>query len=91
MLENKIYLVDGSYLDISISYRLGGWNTKRGYYLSVMRCRKITQCGVDMIETDVYDLANKTILLKEVTRKSKKAEIEAENIAREKFPQYITA
>ncbi len=89
MLENKIYLSDGSWLKVSVVYSLGGWQSKRGYYLSVIRQEKSIVSGC--VQTNIFDPANKTILLKEVTRKSKKAEQEAESIAREKFPQYITA
>jgi hypothetical protein len=89
MLANKIYLDDGSWLKVTIIYSLGGWQSKRGYYLSVIRQEKSNVSGC--VQTNIFDPANKTILLKEVTRKSKKAEIEAENIAREKFSQYMTA
>ena len=89
MFENKIYLNDGSWLKVSVIYKLGGWQIKRGYYLSVIRQEESSIPGY--VRTNLFDPANKSILLKEVNRKSKKAEQEAENIAREKFPQYVTA
>jgi hypothetical protein len=84
MFSKRIFLGGNKYIGVDISYI-----TKKGYYLNVypFELEKIGGCA--MVSRDI--LAGKSYLLKQVARKSKKAEQEAENIAREKFPQYITA
>jgi hypothetical protein len=89
MFSKRISQGDNKYIGVEIEYNLGKYGSRRGYYLSVYPFEIEIMGGHEMIVRDI--LAGKSYLLKEVKRKSKKAEIEAENIAREKFSQYMTA
>ena len=73
------------FLKVEVYYNLGGMNyftyksEPRGYYLSVTPVERIDRGGY-FVETQAAFSGYKTIL-KEVKRKSKKAETEAEQLA----------
>jgi hypothetical protein len=87
MFSKRISQGDNKYIGVDIEYSLGKYGCRRGYYLSVYPFEIEIMGGYEMIVRDI--LAGKSYLLKEVKRKSKKAEIEAENIARESYPAYF--
>lgn len=78
---------DGTILYYRVSYDLGGYNyftsqaIERGYYLSIQRQRNEFQAF-----TDLSDKAGAArMLLKTVSRKSKKAQSEADTMALDKL------
>jgi hypothetical protein len=89
MFSKRISQGDNKYLQVEICYDNGGYSTKRGYYIYIYPLEIEKIGGFDFIARNI--LAGKYRLLKEVTRKSKKAEQEAEAIARESYPQYFVS
>lgn len=83
------------FLKVEVYYSLGGMNyftyksEPRGYYLSVMPIERIDR-GSYFVETQAAFSGYKTIL-KEVKRKSKKAETEAEQLASELMQSIVNA
>jgi hypothetical protein len=82
MFSERISLGGNKYIGVDISYI-----TKKGYYLNVypFELEKIGGCA--MVSRDIW--AGKSYLLKQVARKSKKAEQEAEEIAIEKYNELV--
>lgn len=83
------------FLKVEVYYSLGGMNyftyksEPRGYYLSVTPIERIDRGGY-FVETQSAFSGYKTIL-KEVKRKSKKAETEAEQLAAELMQSIVNA
>ena len=88
-LELKKNANNWNYLDVELEYNIGGYNyfsgkeTPRGYYLSVQPIERGEQLS------SVIAFTGTNFLIKEVKRKSNKAEAEAEQIAKEKENEYI--
>ena len=80
---NEFKTANGNILYYRISYDLGGYNyftsqaIERGYYLSIQRQRNEFTAFADL--SDPAGAAN--MLLKTVSRKSKKAQATAESLA----------
>jgi hypothetical protein len=83
MFSKRISRGNNKYIGVEMVYSLGNYGGKRGYYLSVYPFEIEIIGGYEMIVRDI--LAGKKYILKEVSRKSKKAEAEAEVMAIEKF------
>lgn len=87
--ENK----NANALKIDVYYVLGGYNCfthkteARGYYLSASPVQRYERDGVAFESYTAFSGAK--LLLLEVSRKSKKAEAEAERIAAEKEKELI--
>ena len=85
---------NATHLKVRTYYSLGGSNMltytaeRRGYYLSVSPVRRFKLDGGVEMESYVAFTGTK-MLLKEVARKSKKAEAEAEQIAAEKMDDLV--
>ena len=80
---NEFKTANGTILYYRVSYNLGGYNyftgqaIERGYYLSIQRQRNEFEAFTDL--SDNAGAAN--MLLKTVSRKSKKAQATAEGLA----------
>lgn len=80
---NEFKTANGNILYYRVSYDLGGYNyftnqvKERGYYLSIQRQRNEFKAFTDL--SDKAGAAN--MLLKTVSRKSKKAQATAESLA----------
>lgn len=81
------------FLKVEVYYNLGGMNyftykvEPRGYYLSVTPIERVNRGGY--ITETCAAFSGYKVLLKEVKRKSKKAETEAEQIAAERMDPII--
>ena len=89
MFSKRIEQGENKYLQVEICYDKGSYSTKRGYYIYIYPFEIEKIGGCDFISRDI--LAGRYRLLKEVNRKSKKAEQEAETIAREHYPEYFAS
>ena len=84
---------DANYYKIEVYYHLGGINyftyktEPRGYYLSITPVYKENRGGYNMESYTAFTGIKKCI--KTVTRKSIKAEAEAEKTARELLPDFL--
>ena len=84
---------NATHLKVRTYYSLGGTNMlsytteRRGYYLSVSPIRRVNYGGVTMEQYTAF--TGTKMLLKEVARKSKKAEAEAEQLAVENMDSLI--
>lgn len=82
-----------NYIKIETNYDKGGMNVftyrnvRRGYYLSVIPVNRSTQNGVAFESFVAF--TGKRMLLKEVSRKSQKAEIESENLAESMYMDVV--
>lgn len=84
---------DANVLKLEVYYNLGGYNVfthkseARGYYLSASPVQHFERDGINFESYTAF--AGVKLLLLEVSRKSKKAEAEAERIAEEKEAELI--
>lgn len=80
---------ENEFIEVSMYYSLGGYNVwtgdndRRGYWLSVSKVEK----GDGWVKQALFE--GRKMFLKEVKRKSKKAEKEALTIAMEKYPEMV--
>lgn len=87
--ENK----NANFIKLETHYNLGGYNCfthkteARGFYLSASPVQHFTRDGITFESYTAFTGAK--LLLLEVSRKSKKAEAEAERIAEEKEAELI--
>ena len=88
--------VNATHLKVDMSYDLGGMNMynyrqeARGYYLTVFPVeREVCSSGVTMESFTAY--TGIKMLLKEVKRKSAKAEQEAERMVDQNLPMLVNA
>ena len=88
-ISHRVEGTDHTFIDAEFDYYLGGYNLwtheedKRGYYAFIRRVeRKGNMCSFTFFD-------GRKFLLKEVKRKSKKAEAEAEKIFNENYMKYI--
>ena len=84
---NEFTTENGTVLYYKVAYELGGYNyfdnsyRERGYYVSIQRQAHEFKAFADLSD----ESGAVTVLLKEVTRKSKKAESESETLALEEL------
>ncbi len=84
---------NANFLKLEVYYSLGGFNCftykneARGYYLSVSPVQRSERDGIVFESYTAF--SGVKLLLLEVSRKSKKAEAEAERIAEEKEAELI--
>lgn len=84
-IELKEKTINASHIKVEVYYSLGGYNyfthkpEKRGYYISVTPVTYSNKNGI--ITEGFAAFTGEKLLLKEVTRQSKKAEAEAEEKA----------
>lgn len=84
---------NANFLKIETAYNLGGYNVfthksePRGYYLSVSPVNRYTRDGIGFESYTAF--SGVKLLLLEVSRKSKKVEAAAEQIAAEKESELI--
>lgn len=85
-----------THLKVDMSYSLGGMNLftykneRRGYYLTVVPVER-RSCGDGVMMEGFVAFSGTKLLLKEVTRKSAKAEQEAERMVDKNLPMLVNA
>lgn len=85
-----------THLKVEMSYSLGGMNPftykneRRGYYLYVTPVER-RSCGDGVMMEGYVAFSGTKLLLKEVTRKSAKAEQEAERMVDQNLPMLMNA
>ena len=83
-----------THLKVDMSYSLGGMNLftykqeRRGYYLTVCPVER-RSCGDGVMMEGFVAFSGTKMLLKEVTRKSAKAEQEAERMVDQNLPELV--
>lgn len=88
---HRIEGTENNFVEVKLIYDLGGHNVwtyeedKRGYYATVRRVERKN----GMYSFTLFD--GRKIFLKEVKRKSKKAEAEAEQIMNDNYMNWIKA
>lgn len=89
MFRKVIERGNNEYIEVALKYNRDEYLADgRGYYLETTLARKSVIAG--LVELDYFAPESTTTLLKAVTRKSKKAEAEAEAMAIKKYNELLS-
>lgn len=89
MFRKIIERGNNEYIEVALRYNRDEYSFDgRGYYLETTLARKSIIKG--LVELDYFAPESTTTLLKQVTRKSKKAEVEAEAMATQKYNELLS-
>lgn len=89
MFKKIIERGNNEYIEVALKYNRDEYSFDgRGYYVETTLARKSVIKG--LVELDYWAPESTTTLLKAVTRKSKKAEAEAEIMAMQKYNELLS-